>query len=123
MFEYFHNPKVAGVAVDGASGQKMLSDDMKQYGFKPPILPNVQEIILANSMFERGLFGKTICHTGQISLAQSVSNCEKRAIGSKGGFGYRSINDGIDVSLLDSVILAHWLASTDKERTKQNISY
>ena len=32
-------------------------------------------------------------------------------------------NDGIDVSLLDSVILAHWLASTDKERTKQNISY
>lgn len=123
MFEYFHNPKVAGVAVDGASGQKMLADDMKQYGFKPPILPNVQEIILANSMFERGLFGKTICHTGQISLAQSVSNCEKRAIGSKGGFGYRSINDGIDVSLLDSVILAHWLASTDKERTKQNISY
>ena len=54
MFEYFHNPKVAGVAVDGASGQKMLADDMKQYGFKPPILPNVQEVILANATFVNG---------------------------------------------------------------------
>lgn len=123
MFDFLHNPKVEAVAVDGASGQTILAEEMKQYGFKSPILPTVKEIILANAMFEQALFGKTICHAEQVSLAQSVCNCEKRAIGSNGGFGYRSINDAFDVALMDSMILAHWLASTSKAKTKQNISY
>ena len=123
MFDFLHNPKVEAVAVDGASGQTILAEEMKQYGFKTPIIPTVKEIILANAMFEQALFGKTLCHTEQVSLAQSVCNCEKRAIGSNGGFGYRSINDAFDISLMDSMILAHWLASTSKAKTKQNISY
>ena len=66
----------------------------------------------------------SILHAGQPSLSQSITNCEKRAIGSNGGFGYRSIKDGVDVSLLDSVILAHWVASEEKEAPKkQKISY
>ena len=123
MFDFLHNPKVEAVAVDGASGQTILAEEMKQYGFKTPVIPTVKEIILANAMFEQALFGKTICHTEQVSLAQSVCNCEKRAIGSNGGFGYRSINDAFDVSLMDSMILAHWLAATSKAKSKQNISY
>jgi phage terminase large subunit-like protein len=118
------NPKIAKIAVDGASGQNLLSDQLRENGYKKrPVLPTVTEVINANAMFEQGLYEQSICHMGQESLKTVVTNCEKRLIGSKGGFGYRSINDGIDVSLLDSVILAHWLASTDKERTKQNISY
>ena len=54
----------------------------------------------------------------QPSLTRSVSNCEKRAIGSNGGFGYRSINDTIDVSLMDSVILASWICGESKEKKK-----
>ena len=123
MFDYLHNPKIEAVAVDGASGQAILTEQMKEYGFKAPILPTVKEIILANASFEQALFAKDIVHTGQPSLAQSVSNCEKRPIGSNGGFGYRSINDAVDVSLLDSAILAVWLASKSKAKTKQSISY
>lgn len=123
LFDYLHNPKIKAVAVDGASGQAILADEMKKFGFKPPILPTVKEIIQANALFEQGLYGKIIVHTGQPSLAQAVSNCEKRAIGSNGGFGYRSINDSFDISLMDSAILAFWLASTSKAKTKQNISY
>ena len=123
MFDFLHNPKVEAVAIDGASGQTILAEEMKQYGFKAPVIPSVKEIILANAMFEQALFGKTICHAEQVSLAQSVCNCEKRAIGSNGGFGYRSINDSFDVALMDSMILAHWLAATSKAKQKQNISY
>lgn len=59
----------------------------------------------------------------QPSLVQIVSNCEKRAIGSNGGFGYKSILDGAKIELMDSMILAFWKCSEQKEKRKQQISY
>lgn len=117
-------PSVKSVVIDGANGQNILAAEMKDAGIKrPPVLPTVKQIIVANSGFEQALFSKTICHMGQPSLVQSVSNCEKRAIGSNGGFGYRSIKEGVEVSLMDSVILAHWAAIEAKENTvKQRVS-
>lgn len=123
ILEYLHNPKVEAVIVDGANGQKILSDEMEKYGYKKPILPKVAEIITANAMFEQAITRKTIRHTGQTSLRQSVTNCEKRAIGSNGGFGYRSISDVYDVAILESAALAHYLAATEKEIAPQSISY
>lgn len=112
------------IIVDGASGQSVLTEDFKDYRIKKPVLPTVKQIITANSAFEQALYKGSVIHAGQPSLSQSVTNCEKRAIGSNGGFGYRSIKDGVDISLLDSVILAHWAASEDKESPKkQKISY
>ena len=97
---------------------------MKECGLKKPVLPTVKEIIVANATFEQGLFQRNICHMGQPSLENAVANCEKRAIGSNGGFGYRSIKDGVEIALLDSVILAYWACSEAKEKKKkQRISY
>ena len=115
ILEYLKNPKIDGVIVDGANGQQLLSDTMKAQGYKAPILPKVAEIITANAMFEQAIAGKTIVHAGQPSLADSVSNCEKRAIGTNGGFGFRSISDVHDITIMDSALLAHWLAATAKE--------
>lgn len=125
MFDYFRNPKVKKVAIDGASGQKLLADQMKEEGFKVrPILPTVREIVLANSMFEQDLFAKKIVHSGQESLTQIVTNCEKRPIGSQGGFGYKSLVESYDITIMDSMILAYWLCATTKENApKQAISY
>ncbi len=113
---------VEKVVIDGANGQQLLADAMKTEKMKPPILPTVKEIIVANAAFEQRLYAKTLCHKNQPSLTRSVSNCEKRAIGSNGGFGYKSINDAIDVSLMDSVILASWICGESKEKKKQRIS-
>lgn len=125
MFEYFKNPKVQKIAVDGASGQKLLADQMKDAGFKiRPILPAVREVVLANSMFYQDLFAKMIIHSGQTSLAQVVTNCEKRPIGTQGGFGFRSLVETYDIAIMDSMILAYWLCATTKNDTpKQSISY
>lgn len=112
------------VVIDGANGQKILADEMKEYGLHKPILPTVKEIIAANASFEQALFQKNISHMGQPSLVNSVGNCEKRTIGSNGGFGYRSIKDGVEIALLDSVILAYWICSGTKAgKKKQKISY
>lgn len=113
---------VKKVAIDGANGQQMLSDQMKNARLKKPILPTVKEIITANALFEQAIFKKTIVHMGQEELANVVSNCEKRNIGSNGGFGYLAQMPDGEVALMDSVILAHWLASTDKGK-KQIIKY
>lgn len=43
------------------------------------------------SAFEQAICQRHIVHIGQPILVQAVSNCEKRAIGSNGGFGYKSL--------------------------------
>jgi hypothetical protein len=92
-------------------------------GMKAPVLPTVKEVILANAAFEQALQAGRICHMGQPSLAQAVTNCEKRAIGSNGGFGYRSLRDEIDISLMDSAIFAYWACANYKPRVKQRLRY
>ena len=114
---------IAKVVVDGAGAQNILEADMKDAGIKHPILPTVKEVIVANAAFKQSLELGTICHAGQPSLVQSVCNCEKRAIGSSGGFGYKSIKEDVEISLMDSMILAHWICSANKERRKQKVSY
>jgi len=123
ILDFLTHADVAKVVIDGASGQQLLAGDMKEEKLKAPILPTVKEIIVANAAFEQRLYAKTMCHMGQPSLTRSVSNCEKRQIGSNGGFGYRSINDAIEVGLLDSIILASWICGESKEKKKQKISY
>lgn len=123
ILDFLSSAKVSKVVVDGANGQQLLADEMKEAHLKKPILPTVKEIILANSSFEQGIFQAKISHMGQPSVEQIVGNCEKRAIGSNGGFGYKSIKEGVEVAILDSLILAYWICSTSKEKKIQKVSY
>ena len=125
IFEFLYNPHIDKIAIDGAGGQQLLADQMRGHGIKkPPILPKVGEIITANAMFEQAVYSKEIVHMGQESLKNVVTNCEKRLIGSQGGFGYKSLIDTQDISIMDSMILAYWLCAITKEtKTKQTISY
>ena len=44
-------------------------------------------------------------------------------VGGNGGFGYQSILQGADISILDSMILAHWLCSEAKEKKPTQVRY
>lgn len=110
------------VVVDGANGEQLLTNEMKEEHMKAPKQPTVKEVILANAAFEQGLCKGAICHMNQPSLAQSVSNCDKRAIGTNGGFGYKSQREDIEIALLDSAIYAYWACSEYRERKKQKVS-
>lgn len=111
------------VVIDGQNGQRILADLMKTNHMRRPILPRVSDVIKASAEFEQAVFDKTICHHNQPSLAEVVTNCEHRAIGSNGGFGYRSINAEREIALMDSMILAHWAAMESKDKVKQQIRY
>lgn len=122
-YSFLKNADVNKVVIDGANGQQILAESMKQARLKKPILPTVKEIILANSMFEQALYQQTIEHKSQPSLFQVVTNCDKRSIGTSGGFGYRSQIEENDIALMESMILAHWACAETKEVKRQKIRY
>ncbi len=123
ILDFLKNADVDSVVVDGANGQELLADAMKRRKLKTPVLPTVRQIIMANSAFSQGIYEKKICHMGQPSVVQIVSNCEKRAIGSNGGYGFKSLLDGAKIELMDSLILAYWRCTEKKERRKQKVGY
>ena len=123
ILSFLQNPSIKAVVVDGANGQQLLANQMKDLKLKAPVLPTVKEIILANASFEQGIFQGSICHADQPSVEQVVSNCEKRAIGSNGGFGYKAQKEGIEIAILDSIIMAYWSCNMSKGKKKQRVSY
>ena len=124
MLKFLKTADVAQVIIDGASGQQLMKEQMHTAKIKPiPVLPTVKEVITANAVFEQALEAKEIRHAGQPSLTQAVTNCDKRAIGSNGGFGFKSLKEDIDISLMDSMILAHWACTRVKKKKKQKVSY
>ena len=113
------------VVIDGQSGQQILKDAMRDAHLYQATLPKVVDVIKANATFEERLASKELCHMGQPSMICSVTNCEKRTIGTNGGFGYKSINEAYDIALMDSMILAQWICGqkTKKSVKRQRSSY
>ena len=123
ILDFLGKAAVESVVVDGANGQELLAKSMKSKKLKAPLMPTVKQIIEANSAFSQGIYLQQLCHMGQPSMIQIVSNCEKRAIGTNGGYGFKSILDGAKVELMDSMILAFWRCSEKKPTRKQKIGY
>lgn len=124
ILAFLKQADVQTIVIDGASGQALLSRELKDARIKPaPLLPTVREVVAANATFEQAVFKHSLSHTGQASLAECVGNCAKRAIGTNGGFGYKALREDYDIALLDSVLLAHWACAESKPPVRQKISY
>ena len=123
IVDFIRSTDAADIVIDGEYGKGLLSDELKRYRIKAKY-PKVFEIIKANATFEQSISAGTVVHMPQPSVKQIVSHCEKRAIGSNGGFGYKSQLVEADISILDSMILATWSCSEGKEKKKgQHVSY
>lgn len=123
IVDFLKTADVREVAVDGDNGKTILADLMKQEHMKAPTQPKVAQAIKMFALFEQGIAQGTICHMEQSAATQVITNCDKRAIGSHGGFGYVSQIEGADISILDSMALAHWICADSKEPKVQKISY
>ena len=123
IVDFLDKADVRYVAVDGDNGKQLLADEMKRHRLRKPIMPKVAEIIKAYSLFDQGIASGNMIHMEQTAATQVITNCERRAIGSHGGFGYQSQLVGADISILDSIALAHWLCVDSKEPKKQRIDY
>ena len=115
--------KYRTVLVDGASGVETFLKECKDQRLKGVVKVGYKEVIQASSDFETAITNKTICHNGQPALRQSVTNCKHRAIGSGGGYGYQTLDDDIEVALIEATVLATHAAAQAKEVKKQRVSY
>lgn len=112
------------VICDGANGKEILTEALKDYKLSKAVFPTVAEYIEANSKFEQHIFKKDMVHMYQPGVEDIITNCEKRAVGSAGGFAYKSIKLGADISIMDSIILAVWgCEKFTTPKKKQKISY
>lgn len=124
LIKFLSLPSIEKVAVDGKGKAEWLVDYLDKEGVKiKPVIPEVSEVVKAYSGFRQSIDDATICHRGQPSVVQAVSNCEKRLIGKNGAFGFRSLNPDIEVAIVESMALAYWSCETTKERKKQRIGY
>lgn len=124
IIDFISSADIGSISIDGDPGEVLVQDLKDRRATKVrPVLMKVGDIINANTIFEQSMEAGSIIHMEQDSLKQVVSNCEKRKIGTHGGFGYASQIEGRDISLLDSFIIANWSCIESKERRKQKISY
>lgn len=115
---------VGAVVIDGKGKTEVLTELLQHSGVKTKrVIPATGDAITAYASFRQAIDDETLSHGGQPSVTQAVSNCEKRLIGTNGAFGYRSIKEGVDVSIVESLAFAYWLCSTTKEKRKQKIGY
>lgn len=124
ILEFLNTADIQAVAVDGEPGKSMLNEAMVNARMKPlPVLMKYGDVTAASALFEQSMAQGRLAHMGQPALTQAVTNCEHRAIGGGGGFGYKSQIQEADISLLESVVISHWLCLESKEKRKQTFSY
>jgi len=123
LLNFILKTKAKAVLVDGASGLETFLRECKEQKLKGILAATVKEVIQASSDFETAIANKAICHAGQPGLRQSVTNCDHRAIGSGGGYGYKTLDDDIEVALIESVVLATHACMMTKEVKKQRVGY
>ena len=80
------------------------------------MVPTVDQVIAAHSMLLSAVNDATVTNFGP-ELAASVASAGRRKIGTAGGWGFQSV-DGGDVTLAESVVLAHYGAVTAKRRQR-----
>lgn len=114
---------VQATLVDGASGLQTFMNECKEQKLKGVKAATVRDVVQSSSDFETAIKAKTICHNGQPALRQSVTNCKHRAIGSGGGYGYQTLDDDIEVALIEATVLATHICLSTKEVKKQKVSY
>ena len=125
LIRFLKKASITKVSIDGKGKTDLFLQVCEEAGIKAKLLNanTTSESITAYSSFRQAIDTEAICHKNQPSVIQAVSNCEKRLIGTNGAFGFRSIKEGIDISIVESLALAYWMCQTTKERRKQKIMY
>lgn len=111
-------PYAAQIVIDGKSGVGYLVNALRDAGIKNKrliILPTLDQVIAAHSMFEQEFIKGTVSHGGDSELARQVEYAKKRKIGNNGGFGYEA-PEGETVVSLDAALLAVWGVKTTRRR-------
>lgn len=111
-------PYAAQIVIDGKAGVGYLVNALRDAGVKNKrliILPSLDQVKAAHSMFEQEVISGRISHSGDPVLAKQVEHAVKRKLSNDGGFGWDA-PDGETVVMLDAATFALWGVKTTKRK-------
>lgn len=124
IIDFIRRAKPYSVVIDGKGKSTLLESAIKDEKIKTNvIIPTSAEAVTACAGFRQSIDDGTIQHAGQPSVTQAVANCEKRLIGTNGAFMFRSIKEGVEVAIVESIAMAHWICASTKVKRVQKIGY
>jgi hypothetical protein len=113
-------PGSLGVAIDGKSGSGPLINELRKRRVAPRLIisPSIDQVISAHSMVLGSAQAGALSHFGQSGLDDAVKGATKRPIGKReaGGWGWQPIGDSVDVTPLEAVTFAHFVAATTRRK-------
>lgn len=111
--------KASQIVLDGKAGTGDLVNALAAAGVsrRRVHVLTVDEAITAHASMLRGIHEGTVTHLAQPGLDAQVRVAGRREIGKAGGWGWKAVTPGGDVTALDAVTLAYHAAMTAKRRT------
>lgn len=121
--------RTSQLVIDGRSGAPALLEMLSDAGLRARSkvsrdesrfirTPSLSNYTAAHAMFHQAVVEGDLFHDDMPDLNSQVGVAIKRAIGTQGGWGWRGIGEGDDVTLLDAATLAFWGAKTTKRKAR-----
>lgn len=112
------------IVIDGQSNAKTLENALLDEGVSDEMIvrPNVQEAIEAYTGFVNAVRSRAVTHIADESTDESVCGCNRRRIGTAGGYGFQS-NDRANATLVDALAFALWKVSSIRREPKVEMLY
>ena len=124
IIDFLKRARISDCVIDGKGKSTILEAAINEEKMKcKTLIPASGDAVTACAGFRQSIDDGTIQHSGQPSVTRAVSNCEKRMIGNNGAFMFRSIKEGVEVAIVESLALAYWLCATAKPKRIQKIGY
>jgi hypothetical protein len=97
------------IIIDGQSNAKTLENELLDAGVPDEMIarPNTAQAIEAYTGFVNATRAHAVTHVADESTDESVCECNRRRIGTAGGYGFES-NDRANATLVDALAFAHW---------------
>lgn len=107
--------KAAQIVIDGQGNAQALTDRLLDAGVPRACLmrPSTRDVITACAGLANATKEQRLTHYGQPALDAAVTMTRRRRIGSNGGWGFASTEEG-DATLAEAAALALWGALTTK---------
>lgn len=112
-----NHEKAAQIVIDGQSNAQALIERLLEAGVPSRVIirPKTADVVSACAGMVNAVKERAVCHMGQPALDASATKTTRRRIGSLGGWGFMSTEEG-DATLIESCALAYWGAMTTKRR-------
>lgn len=109
--------KAAQIVIDGQGNAQTLNDRLLQCGVssRTIVRPSTADAVAAFASLANAVKERNVTHYGQPGLDDSATKTRKRRIGTRGGWGFESTDEG-DATLIEACALAYWSAINTKRK-------